>query len=290
MQVLFLRGGLRFHIVILCGEDLCRAAQRLRDPRIVPGQLRHQQEPYAVPHRLRHIVRPVIPGLPWIILQKFRDVRPGDAEKGPDEIARQGPHPCQTGASAPSQQMIQHGLRLIIPVMGHGDPVTAALPGRPAERLIAELPRHGLLGAAVNGPPGGHIGLLRTAGHAQRGAHRLHEGRFLRRFLPQVMIHRTAGHREAFPRGQRRQRQQQRQRIRSAGHRPQAAAPPEPAHPVQKGIHHSSGFTTSASRSPSVRPRSLTVISGRAKYSIRLSMMATPATMISARSARSPFT
>lgn len=49
------------------------------------------------------------------------------------------------------------------------------------------------------------------------------------------------------------------------------------------------GEMTSASSNPSERSRSLTVISERAKYSIRLSKMTTPATMISARDGKRPF-
>ena len=61
-------------------------------------------------------------------------------------------------------------------------------------------------------------------------------------------------------------------------------------HPFKKVLflHSLLGLNTSASRSPSERSLSLTMISGRAKYSMRLSRMATPATMMSALSGMSP--
>ena len=132
----------------------------------------------------------------------------------------------------------------------------------------------------------------------ETAAHRCHIGCFLFRRFPQMMVHAAAAQADSLSFLYVLQKKKKSQRIRAAGNGsedsialfPQMIFMGKGKHPFKKVLflHSLLGLNTSASRSPSERSLSLTMISGRAKYSMRLSRMATPATMMSALSGMSP--
>ena len=178
-------------------------------------------------------------------------------------------------------------------MVGHGEEIEIFLLHHFSKNLISKLSGHGFQGFLFFGAGFQHIHVFPPERNGKFQADVPNHLCFFFCSISQVMIDAAAAESDMFPLPDFIKKKKKAQGIRTAGNSgknpvsltPQTILAGKGEHLLQKNFffHLSSfGFSTSASRRPSDRSRSLTMISGRAKYSIMASSMARPATMMSA--------
>ncbi len=98
------------------------------------------------------------------LLDRRRQLRPGEREERPHDGAAPRPDAGEAGEAAAEGEAQEHGLRLVVAVVGGRDPAGAGPAPDVLQKTVPRLPRGGLAAAAG----GGHRAALRDERHAER--------------------------------------------------------------------------------------------------------------------------